>query len=120
MRTRTLFAALLLALSAAPTLAKDEALTKAIAASHRSENFVDLVVRDRLMREKRAMPGDERVEAHRMIVQVASTKRNGGLYAIGGLLQRSCVAGQPPMNEWMEQQTNQNRQGVPGRFFRLS
>jgi predicted methyltransferase len=40
MRIRTLLAALLLALIVAPTLAKDAALTKAIAASHRSENFV--------------------------------------------------------------------------------
>src|SRR5688572_29063604 len=40
MRIRTLFAALLLAVSAPPALAKDEALGKAIAAEHRSENFV--------------------------------------------------------------------------------
>jgi predicted methyltransferase len=40
MLTRTLFAALLLAVTAAPTFAKDEALGKAIAAQHRSESFV--------------------------------------------------------------------------------
>ena len=40
MRFRTLFAALLLAVSAPPALAKDEALGKSIAAPHRSQNFV--------------------------------------------------------------------------------
>ena len=40
MRTRTLFAALLLAVSAAPTLAKDASLGQAVAATHRSQNFV--------------------------------------------------------------------------------
>lgn len=52
MRTRTLFAALLLAVSAAPALAKDEALGKAVAASHRSENFV---ARDKYRRPQQVL-----------------------------------------------------------------